>query len=71
MGTKIVSRVVGKNRGAKRSGGNAKDERVALTLKVDQRLFERLSTFRAKERKKSQEILHQALLEYLDRAGAK
>ncbi|HXJ03677.1 MAG TPA: hypothetical protein VNH65_01170 [Candidatus Acidoferrum sp.] len=43
---------------------------MALTLKVDQKLFERLSTFRAKGRKKSQEVLQQALLEYLDRAGA-
>jgi len=71
MGSKTASRGAGKRRvDAKRSGGNAKDERVALTLKVDQKLFERLSTFRAKERKKSQEILQQALLEYLDRAGA-
>jgi hypothetical protein len=70
MGSKTASRVAGKNRGAKRSGGNAREERVALTLKVDQKMFERLSAFRAKERKRSQEILHQALLEYLDRAGA-
>jgi hypothetical protein len=70
MRTKIGNRVADKNRGAKQRGGSAKDERVALTLKVDQKLFERLSTFRAKERKKSQEILQQALLEYLDRAGA-
>jgi hypothetical protein len=70
MGSRTVSRGAGVRRGTKRRDGSAKDERVALTLKVDQKLFERLSTFRAKERKKSQEILQQALLEYLDRAGA-
>lgn len=70
MGSRTASRGTGKRWGAKRRDGSAKDDRVALTLKVDQKLFERLSTFRAKERKKSQEILQQALLEYLDRAGA-
>jgi hypothetical protein len=70
MGNKTANHGAGNRRGATRRDGSAKNERVALTLKVDQKLFERLSTFRAKERKKSQEILQQALLEYLDRAGA-
>jgi len=70
MGTKIATRGAGKRRSEKQSHSEAQDERVALTLKVDDKLFVRLSTFRAKERKTSQEILQQALLEYLDRAGA-
>ena len=69
MGNKTASRGAGKRRGVKRGGGT-QEERVALTLKVDGKLFVRLSTFRAKARKTRQEILQQALLEYLDRAGA-
>ena len=70
MANKRTSRAAGKHRGATRSARSPQHERVALTLKVDQNLFERLSTFRAKERKTSQEVLEQALLEYLARAGA-
>jgi hypothetical protein len=69
MGSKTASRSAGKRRSVKRGGGT-EEERVALTLKVGDKLFVRLSTFRAKARKTSQEILQQALLEYLDRAGA-
>jgi hypothetical protein len=71
MGNNTGSRGANKRRaGAKPSSGAAPDKPVALTVKVDDKLFVRLSTFRAKERKTSQEILQQALLEYLDRAGA-
>ena len=45
------------------------EEPVALTLKIDTKMYVRLSTFRAKERLTAQEILTQALQEYLDRAG--
>jgi len=50
------------------SGGNEKP--VALTLKVDSDTYVRLSVLRATQRRTSQEILQQALAEYLDRAGA-
>jgi len=43
---------------------------IALSLKVDSDLYVRLSTARAKERRTAQDILRQALLEYLDRVGA-
>jgi hypothetical protein len=43
---------------------------VALTLKVDGTTYVRLSTLRATQRRTSQDILQQALEEYLDRAGA-
>jgi predicted transcriptional regulator len=43
---------------------------VALTLKVDASTYIRLSTLRATQRRTSQDILQQALEEYLDRAGA-
>ena len=43
---------------------------VALTLKIDSDMYVRLSTLRAKERRTAQEILKQALEEYLKRAGA-
>jgi hypothetical protein len=43
---------------------------VALTLKIDTETYVRLSTLRAKERKTAQDILTEALREYLDRTGA-
>ena len=43
---------------------------IALTLKLDSETYVRLSTFRAKERKTAQEILTEALKEYLKRVGA-
>ncbi len=44
---------------------------VALTVKIDQELYVRLSTLRAKERKTAQEILTEALAAYIDRAEAR
>ena len=43
---------------------------VALTVKIDQEMYVRLSTFRARERKTAQEILTEALKAYLHRADA-
>lgn len=43
---------------------------VALTLKIDSATYLRLSTQRAKERKTVQDILYEALMDYLDRARA-
>ena len=43
---------------------------VALTLKVDSVTYVRLSTLRATQRRTNQDILHEALKQYLDRAGA-
>jgi len=48
----------------------AADKPVALTVKIDTDMYVRLGTLRAKERRTHQEILKQALEEYLDRAGA-
>jgi hypothetical protein len=71
MESKTVSRGAGKRRvGAKQSGSTASEKPVALTLKVDSGLYVRLCTFRATQRRKTQDILEQALKEYLTRAGA-
>jgi hypothetical protein len=70
MGSKTASRDTGKRRGAKRSASAAQDKPVALTLKVDGETYVRLSTLRATQRRTNQDILQQALKEYLERAGA-
>jgi hypothetical protein len=43
---------------------------VALTLKVDQQTYIRLCTLGAKQRRFNQDILSDALQEYLKRLGA-
>jgi hypothetical protein len=43
---------------------------IALTVKIDNKTYIRLSTVRAKKRKTAQEILTEALYTYLDHAGA-
>jgi hypothetical protein len=43
---------------------------VALTLKIDSDTYMRLSVLRARERRTAQDILTEALQDYLDRAGA-
>ena len=70
MGNKAATRGAGKRRGTKRGGGTATEKPVALTLKVDSGLYLRLSTLRATQRRTNQDILEQALKEYLTRAGA-
>jgi predicted transcriptional regulator len=40
---------------------------VALTVKIDQEMYVRLSLLRAQQRKTAQEILTEALNAYLDR----
>lgn len=71
MGSKTVSRSAGKHRsGAKRGGSTLTEALVALTLKVDRGLYLRLSTLRGTQKRTNQDILEQALKEYLDRAGA-
>ncbi len=70
MGSKTASRGAGKRGGAKRGESTAPEKPVALTVKIDNELYVRLSTFRATERRTTQDVLQQALLEYLDRAGA-
>jgi hypothetical protein len=52
--------------GAKKDA--AEDKPVALTLKVDHGTYVRLCTLGATERRTNQDILQQALQEYLDRA---
>jgi Ribbon-helix-helix protein, copG family len=71
MGRKTASRGARKYRvGAKRVEGKAPEKPVALTLKVDSELYLRLNTLRATQRRTNQDILEQALKEYLTRAGA-
>jgi hypothetical protein len=71
MGSKTASRGASKRRaGAKPGRGAAREKPVALTLKVDSGLYLRLSTLRATQRRTNQDILEQALKEYLTRAGA-
>jgi hypothetical protein len=43
---------------------------VALTVKIDDSMYVRLGTLRASQRRTHQDILKQALEEYLDREGA-
>jgi len=43
---------------------------IALTVKIDSDTYVRLSTQRAKERKTAQEILTEALSDYLDQRKA-
>jgi hypothetical protein len=42
---------------------------VALTLKIDHETFIRLSSLRARDRTTAQEILTEALVAYLNKAG--
>jgi hypothetical protein len=57
-----------RTQGAGKTGDN--DEKpVALTLKVDYGTYVRLCTLGATERRTNQDILLQALQEYLDRTG--
>ncbi len=43
---------------------------IALTVKVDNRTYVRLCTLGATQRRTNQDILREAVQEYLDRAGA-
>jgi hypothetical protein len=43
---------------------------VALTLKVDEKTYQRLSNVRGLQRRTNQAILREALEQYLDRVGA-
>ena len=71
MGSKTANHGASKRRvGAKRGGSTTSEKPVALTLKVDSELYLRLSTLRATQRRTNQDILEQALKEYLTRAGA-
>jgi predicted transcriptional regulator len=59
------------SRSKKKSETPVAEKLVALTVKIDQELYVRLSTLRAKERKTAQEILTEALAAYLDRREAR
>ena len=51
-------------------GAGAGDDRpVALTVKIDGKTYVRLGTLRASQRRTHQDILKQALEEYLHRQG--
>ena len=70
MGSKTTSRSSSKRRAGAKAGTGTQEKPVALTLKVDGGLYLRLSTLRATQRRTNQDILEQALKEYLTRAGA-
>jgi hypothetical protein len=71
MATKKKGRSSSKHlAGANRAGGGTGEKPVALTLKVDSVTYVRLSTLRATQRRTNQDILKEALKQYLDRAGA-
>ena len=55
---------------ARRASEKTAETPVALTVKVDGATYARLTTLRATQRRSHQDILQQALVEYLDRAGA-
>jgi len=71
MGSKTASRGAGKRRvAAKQSGSAARKKPRALTLKVNNELYVRLRMLGAKQLRTHQDILNEALEEYLDRTGA-
>ena len=71
MATKKAGRGSGKHAaGARRAGNGGNEKPVALTLKIDSATYIRLGVLRATQRRTSQDILRQALEEYLDRAEA-
>ena len=70
MGRKTPSRGASKRRAGANQSENTATELVALTLKVDRGLYRRLSTLRGTQKRTNQDILEQALKEYLTRAGA-
>jgi hypothetical protein len=71
MVDKTRSRGAGKRRvGVKRSGRAAQEKPRALTLKVDNKLYVRLRMLGARQLRTHQDILEDALKEYLTREGA-
>jgi len=48
-------------------GATVSEERISLTIKVDQRLYRRLVLLKANQRSSHQDIVVQAIREYLDR----
>jgi hypothetical protein len=54
----------------KKAAKAKKDGLIALTLKVDEKLFIRMSAHRAKERITFQDMMTEALKDYLTRPGA-
>ena len=64
-----IDRPAAKNRGV--SAGSPKpDDRVALTVKVDHDVYVRLCTLAATGRRTNQDVLLEAVEQYLDKAGA-
>ena len=48
---------------------NKPEKPVALTLKLDGKTYVRLSTLRAKQRRTHQDIMREAVEQYLNRVG--
>lgn len=64
-----IRRAQTQTKGARTAGDPSDEKPVALTLKVDHATYVRLCTLGATERRTNQDILQQALQEYLDRMG--
>jgi hypothetical protein len=60
----------GQAAGARTAGDPTDEKPVALTLKVDHGTYVRLCTLGATERRTNQDILKEALQQYLDRTKA-
>jgi hypothetical protein len=71
MANKTASRRASQRPPAAQRGGKRAQEKIwALTVKVDDGLYDRLLKFGAAQRRTNQDVLEQALKEYLTRAGA-
>lgn len=55
---------------ALKAGETTENATVALTLKVEKATFLRLCDLRVTQKRSKQEILKQAVMEYLERVGA-
>lgn len=55
---------------ARKAGETTENATVALTLKVEKATFLRLCDLRVTQKRSKQEILKQAVMEYLERVGA-
>ena len=71
MGNKTASRSASQRPPAAKRGGRGANEKTwALTVKVDDGVYDRLLKLGATQRRTNQDILAEALKEYLTREGA-
>jgi Ribbon-helix-helix protein, copG family len=67
---KKTSRKPANTKGRRSANAGEHEKPIALTLKIDGKTYERLTTLRAKQRRTHQDILKDALRQYLEKAGA-